>query len=116
MTHDQIAARLEGFVRRHFGVARDDPAFSRRAHLFQDGYVDSLGVVELLAFIHEQFGVEVPDEELVPDRFETIEDIARVVHGLVDGEREHGLADAPPGSRRRGSARDSGLDSSRAAG
>jgi len=116
MTHDQIAARLEGFVRRHFGVARDDPAFSRRAHLFQDGYVDSLGVVELLAFIHEEFGVEVPDEALVPDRFETIEDIARVVHGLVDGRVDRGLVDAPPGSLRRGSSRDSGLDSRRAAG
>ena len=78
--------------------------------------MDSLGVVGLLAFIHEEFGVEVPDEALVPERFETIEDIARVVHGLVDARVDRGLVDAPPGSLRRGSSRDSSLDSRRAAG
>jgi acyl carrier protein len=83
MTHDQIAARVEGFVRKRFAVVGDDPGFSRRVGLFRDGYVDSLGVVELLAFIQDEFGVEVPDEALVPERFETIEDIARVVHGLL---------------------------------
>ena len=116
MTHDQIAARLEGFVRRQFTVTRDDPCFSRRASLFRDGYVDSLGVVELLAFINDDFGVEVPDEALVPDNFETIDDIARVIHGLVDGRREHGLTEAPtpppPGAPRRESSRDGGPGSS----
>src|SRR5205823_14063747 len=92
------------------------PRFSRRASLFRDGYVDSLGVVELLAFINDDFGVEVPDEALVPDNFETIDDIARVIHGLVNGRREHGLTEAPlpppPGAPRRESSRAGGPGSS----
>jgi acyl carrier protein len=82
MTREQIAARLERFVRANFGVADGDPGFSRSARLFEEGYVDSVGVVEVLTFLQAEFGVEIPDEALAPEHFESIDDIARVVAEL----------------------------------
>lgn len=89
MTHSQIADHLERFVRTHFAVAVGDPGFSRSALLFEAGYVDSVGVVELLAFIKREFDVDIPDEALFPETFGTIDNIARVVAELAEETSRH---------------------------
>ena len=90
MTQEETASCLESFVRTKFAVGSADTRFSRSAPLFDLGYVDSVGVVELLAFIRETFGVEIPDDELLSDDFSTLDGIARIV------SRRAGLAPGPP--------------------
>jgi acyl carrier protein len=41
--------------------------------------VDSLGLFELVSFVEGEFGVEIRDEELVPENFGTIGDIVKFV-------------------------------------
>jgi acyl carrier protein len=43
--------------------------------LFEKGIIDSTGVLELVAFIEENFKVTVTDEELVQDNFSSINSI-----------------------------------------
>jgi acyl carrier protein len=74
-----VAAAVEQFVRDSFGVAADDPMFGRDENLFDLGYVDSIGLAELLAYIESEFDVELSDDELVSDEFTTIDGIARTV-------------------------------------
>jgi acyl carrier protein len=38
---------------------------------FETGIIDSLGVLQLVAFIESKFGVRVDDEDLTPENFET---------------------------------------------
>lgn len=83
MEQSDIALRIETFIRESFQVAADDPGFTRSVDLFEAGYVDSVGVIETLAFISESFGIEVPDEALLSDEFATIDGMAKVVAGLV---------------------------------
>lgn len=89
MNAAEIAQRLEAFLRRSFAIAADDPGFSHQVDLFEAGYVDSVGVTETLAYIGEAFGVEVPDEALLDDRFATIDGMAQTIADLL------GRAEAP---------------------
>jgi acyl carrier protein len=84
MTEPEVAACTEEWVRRQFSVNASDPRFGRDVDLFEGGYVDSVGLAELLAFLEEEFSVAIPDEVLVSDEFATIEGIARIVHRLGD--------------------------------
>ena len=99
MTPDQIAERIEGFVRTHFRVAATDTRFSRSQRLFDLGYVDSVGVVELLAFLDDEFGVEVPDETLISNEFSTIEGIAGIVWRLCPAPIESPVGEEKEVSR-----------------
>jgi acyl carrier protein len=78
----EVEERLERFIRKHFRVSDDDPRFSTTVDLYEGGFVDSVGVVELLAFIDDAFGVEVPEGELLSQDFSTVEGIARIVAAL----------------------------------
>lgn len=83
MNSTQVAERVERYVRSQFRVAPADTRFSRSLPLFEAGYVDSVGVVELLSFLAEEFAVHLPDDALMSDEFSTIDGIAAIVcrHG-----------------------------------
>jgi len=34
--------------------------------------IDSTGVLELVSFVEERFGIEVNDDELIPDNFDSV--------------------------------------------
>jgi acyl carrier protein len=80
-SREQIAEALEDFIRREFRVSRHDPLFHRHVHLYEAGFVDSTGVVELIAFVESTFGVTLEDEQIFSDAFTTIDGISGVVHG-----------------------------------
>lgn len=90
MTHADVADQLEAFVREQFGIPANDPKFGREVRLFERGYVDSIGVAEMLAFIEETFGVTVPDDDLLSDDFTTVDGIARIVRRLRSAEEASG--------------------------
>jgi acyl carrier protein len=74
-----VETRVEKFISTQFAVSPTDPGFDREADLFEHGYVDSVGVIELLGFLQEEFGVEIPDDDILTDDFSNIAGIARIV-------------------------------------
>ena len=47
--------------------------------LIASGAIDSLGIIDLVAFLSERFGIELSDEDFDPDNFETVGTIAAFV-------------------------------------
>jgi acyl carrier protein len=47
--------------------------------LMDTGVVDSTGMMAVVAFVEDHFGITVLDEEMVPDVFDTIERMAAYV-------------------------------------
>ena len=52
--------------------------------LLDSGLIDSAGIFDLVAFIESTFGVEVSDEEIVPEHFDTL----RAIAALVESKRQ----------------------------
>lgn len=50
--------------------------------LLEGGIVDSMGLMRIVHFIEERTGVRVPDHEVAPDNFETIDAISALVERL----------------------------------
>lgn len=44
--------------------------------LLLSGLVNSLGVMRLVAFVQQQFGIEIPADDVVIEHFQTIDAIA----------------------------------------
>lgn len=50
----------------------DDSKLTNETLMFEKGIIDSTGVLELVAFIEENFDVTVTDDELVQDNFSSL--------------------------------------------
>ncbi len=57
-----VRERIRSFVTETFFV--DD--FSDEELFLRAGIIDSMGMLQLVAFLQEQFGIEILDEDLVP--------------------------------------------------
>ena len=49
--------------------------FEREKELIDEGLLESFDVITLIAEIEEQFGIETPAEEIVPENFNSAEGI-----------------------------------------
>jgi acyl carrier protein len=73
-----IEIQIKSFLVEHFPSARKKELGSREA-LLENGIVDSLGILDLVAFIEGTFAIAVADEDLIPDNFNSIEKISLFV-------------------------------------
>ena len=84
----EIADAMERFIRQEFRVI-DDGASLRDAHLFESGYVDSAGVVELIAFLESRFDINLGDDQIFSEEFTTINGIAGIVLAVMNPDRRY---------------------------
>jgi len=79
LTEEILASELDAFIRERFRVAPDDALFHRDTNVWEEGYVDSAGVVEVFAFLEAKVGDRLPEELLFNPDFVTVRGMARLV-------------------------------------
>ena len=52
---------------------------SDSASFLEEGIVDSMGILELMMFVEENFHITVEDEEVVPDNFDSVSKMAAYI-------------------------------------
>ena len=60
-----------------FGNAADAP--SSTTSFMETGLIDSTGVLELVAFVEEKYGIKVGDDELIPEHLDSVANLAAFV-------------------------------------
>ena len=86
MTADDIAAQTESYIRQRFSVSEADPDFTRDVHLFDYGYIDSFGAVELTTHLETTFDIEIDPQDFLLHAMNTVNEIAAFVRGRAAGE------------------------------
>lgn len=76
---ESAAVKIEQFLRVRFRIASDDTGFTRQVNLWEEGFVDSVGVVEVIEFLEHSFGVRIPDDALFAPEFTCVAGMAAFV-------------------------------------
>lgn len=51
--------------------------------LLDSGILNSLGILQLVAFIDERLGIQIPDEDVVYENFHSVSALTTYLDGLV---------------------------------
>ena len=78
-TSGQIELDVRQFVIDNFILDASAGELDGEASLTQSGVLDSMGVLELIMFLEERFGVRVPDEDTLPENLDSIDRIVGYV-------------------------------------
>jgi acyl carrier protein len=67
-----IQTKIREFIARNLLFSDNGFGYTDDASFLQEGIVDSVGVMELVLFVEEQFGISVDDQDITPDNFDSI--------------------------------------------
>lgn len=70
----EIEGQLINYFKEHVGTE-----VTADTRLIEDSVIDSMGIMELLAFIDSVFGVEFDMDDLTIENFETIQSVADLI-------------------------------------
>ncbi|MGE3507408.1 MAG: acyl carrier protein [Vicinamibacterales bacterium] len=82
-----LRTELAAFIQKNLVPGDRKLTVTEHTSLIEDGIIDSMGLMQVVSFLEERAGVKVPDEEVGPDNFETLEAIERMVERLQDKRR-----------------------------
>jgi acyl carrier protein len=74
----EIENRIRQFILQNLYYAEDGTVGDEDSFL-ENGVIDSMGVMELVAFIQSEFGVGVDQQEIVVENFDSIRKLADFV-------------------------------------
>ncbi len=75
----QPREQIREFILKNYLFSTDEAALADEVSLMKAGIVDSTGVLELIAFLQERFGIEVADEEMIPENLDSVRSIVAFV-------------------------------------
>jgi acyl carrier protein len=74
-----IKQQIIDFITSNFLFDDAQASLNEKESLLETGVIDSTGVLELIAFIEETYGIKVEDEEIIPENLDTILDITHFI-------------------------------------
>ena len=78
-----IQSQIRRYILENFLFTDDEARLRDDASFLEEGIVDSTGVLELVMFVEETFGIEVADEEILPENFDSVERLTRYVEAKL---------------------------------
>jgi acyl carrier protein len=88
MEFTQVRNELEKYIRDEFLDGDSSAELTATSPLLDWGVLNSMNTARLITFAGEQFGVNVPPQEVTPANFRDLGSITRMVLGLQEHVRD----------------------------
>ena len=82
----QVRARIRGYILENLLFTDDPSQLPDDASLLDRGIIDSTGVLEIVLFLEEQFGIKVKDSDMLPENFDTVDRMVQFVVRLTGAQ------------------------------
>lgn len=77
-----VSETISEFIKEKFEIG-DDPDFNNDVHLFNEGFVDSFGAVEIVHFVEETYNIEITQKDITLYPMNSVNEIAAVVESKI---------------------------------
>lgn len=74
-----VEQKLRGYILENFLFTDDPKALDNADSFMKKGIIDSTGILEVINFLQDEFGIQVEDEEMVPANLDSVNSIVAFV-------------------------------------
>lgn len=75
---DAFAPEIRAFIVGNFLFGQEGP-FAEDQSFLETGIIDSTGLLELVSFIEQRYGIAIADKELVPENLDSLRNVSQFV-------------------------------------
>jgi acyl carrier protein len=74
-----VERKVKLYILENFLFTNDEAALSSDVSFQKKGLLDSTGILEVITFIEDEFGIKVEEHEMIPENMDSINKIVRFV-------------------------------------
>ncbi|HHS84028.1 MAG TPA: acyl carrier protein [Gammaproteobacteria bacterium] len=75
----EAKAAVKEYISENFLMGQNDINLGDETSFLELGLLDSTGVIELVSFLEEEFGIQVEDDEITPENLDTLNRISSYI-------------------------------------
>ena len=72
-------SEIREFIVENFMMGMDPDELTDSGSLLEMGIIDSTGVLELVGFLEEKYGIQVEDADLVPENLDSVDNLVNYI-------------------------------------
>lgn len=74
-----VEAQVRNYILENYLFTDDQSALINSDSFLQKGILDSTGILEMIYFIEDEFGIKVEDEEMIPENLDSVDNLVAFV-------------------------------------
>lgn len=75
-----IEEKVRGYILENYLFSVDQSELNNDDSFLDKGIIDSTGVLEIIFFLDEEFGINVEDEEILPENLDSVNFIVNYIN------------------------------------
>jgi acyl carrier protein len=79
LNKNEVIEQTKTFITNNFLLSAGTCEILNSESLLEKGIIDSTGILELVNFIEDSFNIQVDDSELLPENFDSFDNVANYV-------------------------------------
>jgi len=76
----EVKDQVRDYIVENFLFGDAEPLTNDRMSLLDGGIIDSVGVMELVAFLEQDFEIDVADDDLVPENLDSVDNLVSYIN------------------------------------
>jgi acyl carrier protein len=74
-----VEQKIRDYILANYLFTGDASALGNDESFMKRGIIDSTGILEVIQFLHDEFGVQVADEEMIPENLDSVSNLVAFV-------------------------------------
>jgi acyl carrier protein len=70
-----VEQQIKQYILENFLFTNDESVLNNTESFLDKGFIDSTGIMEVIFFLEETFGIKVEDDEMVPENLDSVNNI-----------------------------------------
>lgn len=75
----EVENKIRKFLAENFILSDQADQLDASDSFLEKGIIDSTGILELVFFVEDQFGIQIDTSEVLPENFDSIENLASYI-------------------------------------
>jgi len=71
--------KIRNYVLENYLFSTDPSALSDNDSFLDKGIIDSTGILEVIYFLEDEFGIKVEDDEMVPENLDSVNNLVAYI-------------------------------------
>ena len=72
--------KVREFILSNYLFTDDQSVLSSEDSFLNKGIIDSTGILELIFFLEEEFGIKVDDSEMIPENLDSVANVVKYIN------------------------------------